>query len=33
MKAGAPAASAPGLDPGTAEARLTTASHFADPLH
>ena len=32
MKAGAPAASAPGLGPGSAEARLTTASHFADLL-
>ena len=32
MKAGAPAASAPGLEPGSAEARLTMASHFADLL-
>ena len=32
MKAGAPAASAQGLEPGSAEARLTTASHFADLL-
>jgi len=32
VKAGAPAASAPGLEPGSAEARLTMASHFADLL-